>query len=43
MRSTASRSTVCRQRREANIVLGNAGVLRVLQVGDQVTGFSEGD
>ncbi len=34
---------VCRQRREPKIVLGNAGVLRVLQVGEQVTGFSEGD
>jgi NADPH:quinone reductase-like Zn-dependent oxidoreductase len=34
---------VCRQRREKKVVLGNAGVVRVLQTGPKVTKCREGD
>jgi NADPH:quinone reductase-like Zn-dependent oxidoreductase len=34
---------VCRQRREDRIVLGNAGVARILEVGDAVKGVCPGD
>lgn len=34
---------ICRLRRESHVVLGNAGVLRVLAVGAEVVGVSEGD
>src|SRR5829696_7005661 len=34
---------ICRQRGEEKIVLGNAGVVRVLKPGRRVTDFREGD
>ena len=34
---------VCRQRREERVVLGNAGVVRILQVGDAVKSVRPGD
>ena len=34
---------ICRQRREEKVVLGNAGVLRVLKTGASVTNAKEGD
>ncbi|MGB8510349.1 MAG: hypothetical protein WCD76_18370, partial [Pyrinomonadaceae bacterium] len=34
---------ICRQRREASVVIGNAGVVRVLQVGAAVKSVKEGD
>ncbi len=34
---------ICRQRNEAAVVLGNAGVVRVLQPGSAITEFKEGD
>lgn len=34
---------ICRQRRENQVVLGNAGVVRVCQVGSSVKTFKEGD
>lgn len=34
---------ICRQRREEKVVLGNAGVVRVIRVGSQVTTVKEGD
>lgn len=33
---------ICRQRREASVVLGNAGVVRVLEVGPEVQGLRPG-
>lgn len=34
---------ICRQRREKNVVIGNAGVVRVLRVGSAVRTLKEGD
>ena len=34
---------ICEQRREPRVVIGNAGVVRVLKTGDGVTTLSEGD
>jgi NADPH:quinone reductase-like Zn-dependent oxidoreductase len=34
---------VCRQRREDRVVLGNAGVVRILQIGDAVNSVRPGD
>ncbi|MFL6197931.1 MAG: zinc-binding dehydrogenase [Thermoanaerobaculia bacterium] len=34
---------ICRLRREAAVVMGNAGVVRILQAGKAVTGVKEGD
>src|SRR5262245_48419387 len=34
---------ICRERKEEKVILGNAGVVRVLEVGDQVTTVREGD
>jgi NADPH:quinone reductase-like Zn-dependent oxidoreductase len=34
---------ICRQRREAKVVQGNAGVVRILQIGSAVTSVAEGD
>lgn len=34
---------ICRQRREASVVLGNAGVVRVLRPGAEVSSVKEGD
>jgi NADPH:quinone reductase-like Zn-dependent oxidoreductase len=34
---------ICRQRKEPSVVIGNAGVVRVLQPGRDVSGLAEGD
>ena len=45
MSHALSRSPVdiCRQRREEKVVIGNAGVVRVLKAGDGVKSVREGD